>query len=463
MTSRAARTYALYAAAFLGATALSGLWLRATLALPALGGGFTFGNAVHAHSHLAFFGWVTMALCAVIVAAVRDAGAAAALRAGARPAAAMAGGADAGAGPGGERALQLHAHLLGIASALAFAGFLERGYDRFTIGLSTVHVLLWAAFVVAVWPATATLAAVPRRFFRCALLFLLVAGLGAMAPGLVLVRGIQDPWLADAAVKLFLVPFLFGWVLLGAMGAAYQRLGGGGRFATAALVLVAVGTLPSVPLLVGAAPPADWLPLLGRAGTLLVGAGVLAFAGDLLAAAAGRGVGRPVPALLLLAAAGAVVKGGLDLLAATGVSGHLLTSRPLVLAYLHLVLLGIVTPALVGALFPALRARAATALHAAGLALMLAALVALGWPALARLVVGQGVPLVGLHHGALAGGAVSTAALLWLAGAGAAATVRGAAGSLPRPAPRPAERPAGRSRLRPGAGAVAVSGEQQRG
>lgn len=39
-----------YAAAFLGATVLAGVWLRAVLVRPELLAGFTFRNAVHAHS-----------------------------------------------------------------------------------------------------------------------------------------------------------------------------------------------------------------------------------------------------------------------------------------------------------------------------------------------------------------------------------------------------------------------------
>jgi hypothetical protein len=384
--SGVARLYAAYAAAFLVLTLLSGVWLRSVFVVPEAMGGFRFAFALHAHSHVAFFGWTTMALFAV--AALRFLRSRSTL------------------------GYRVHAHLVGIASAAAFVGFLQTGYAPSTIALSTLHVALWLAFALASWTWLDDAAPVERLYWRGALAFLVVAGLGAMTPGIVMARGIADPWIGQITIKLFLTPFTSGWLMLGVMGAAYA-VAERRRFATAAFWLTAAGVMPSVLLHTTAAPPAEWMTLLGRVGTALVGAGTLLFAADLL-----RSPG--IAPLLRLAGAAAAVKGGVEAMVSAGILLDLLGSRQITIAFLHLVLLGIITPALVATALGVEAAPKRTAVYAVGLALMVGSLGVIGWPTLASAAAGLGIHAGLLFRAALAGGAVcALAGVALLAGAGA--------------------------------------------
>jgi hypothetical protein len=371
-----ARLYAVYAAIFLVVTLLSGLWLRTVFVAPEVIGGFRFPFALHAHSHVAFFGWTTMAMFAVIAGRL--------------------------VGNRSTTGLRVHAHLVGVASAAAFVGFLQTGYAASTIALSILHVVLWIAFVFAVWPWLDDFAPLERRFWRGALVFLVIAGLGAMTPGIVMARGIGDLWINQISIKSFLTPFTSGWLLLGVMGAVYAAIERR-RCAGWVFWLMAVGVLPSTLLHTTAAPPAAWMTLLGQFGTALVGLAALLFASDVL-------LSRGAAPLLRVAGAAAAVKGGAEVMVSAGLLMELLASRQVTIAYLHLVLLGLVTPALVATALGVEAAPRRTAAYAAGLALMVGSLGVIGWPALAILVMRVGLDAGVLFKLALAGGALCTVA-----------------------------------------------------
>jgi hypothetical protein len=378
----AVRLYLRWAAVCLAATVLSGVWLRTAFIEPGALAGFAFRNLVHAHSHLAFFGWATPAIFALVV---RTAGV------------------PAGAGAGW---LRLHAHAVGIGSLLAFGGFLAGGYTTSTIALSTVHVGLWVMFAFGMWPRLDGAAELPRRAQRGALAFLALAGLGAMAPGVVMARGIADPLIGQLALQSFLTPFISGWLMLGAMGAAYMALPAR-RLAAPAMLLVAAGTFPSLLLHVTAPHPAAWLTWAGQAGTALVGAGTLLFAADLL-----RGDGAPP--LLRLAGFAGVGKGMLELGAAAGVLLGMVHVHALTVAYLHLVLLALVTPALLcGAMGIASGARR-TVVLGGGLAVMLGAIAVGGLAPAANLFSAVGIEPRAVLLAALTGAAMAAAAVLAL-------------------------------------------------
>jgi hypothetical protein len=239
-------------------------------------------------------------------------------------------------------------------------------------------------------------------------------------------KGITQGWLRELGVELFLTPFICGWLALGVMGAAYGRIGGG-RLSGWALRLTATGVIPAALLFVASAPPRPELLWLGRAGSVLLGLGGLAFAADVLRA------GRRAGALLFLAGAAAALKGALEVAAGLGAGAALLHNRPIGLAYLHLTLLGFITPALLAAAYGRARRDAEGAADAAlprnawappavagalangtGLAVMCGALLGLGWPAVGALLASLGISFNALFTLAFAGGALSALAVLAL-------------------------------------------------
>jgi hypothetical protein len=374
----AAPVYVLYAAAFLVVTLLSGAWLRAAFLWPDVLGSFSFANALHAHSHVAFFGWTSMALFALLTRSA--------------------------AGVHRPGWVRVHAHLVGLASAAAFVGFLRSGYAPHTIAISALHVVLWFWFAVGAWAGLRRLPVMERRFYQAAVAFLVLSGVGAKMPGIVMARGALDPWLNQLAVQSFLTPFASGWLVLGAMGAVYGRIERVGMHRWV-LGLTVTGVVPSTFLHTIAAPPYAAMHHIGRAGTLLLGVAAVLFAWDVLRSR----TTSPVFRLVGIAVLGA---GAAQLIAALALDTAVINNRSLTIAYLHLVLLGVVTPALVATALPRSLSRRVVAFFGGGLAVMLVSLGMLGWvPALgwsAQLGISPGVwyPL------AFTGAAVAAAALL---------------------------------------------------
>ncbi|MHB1072975.1 MAG: hypothetical protein ACYC3Q_09135 [Gemmatimonadaceae bacterium] len=361
---------------------VAGVWMRGMLMGRdwAMGTNFTFDR--HAHSHLAFFGWVTLALMGTIAASLPD------------------------SEPRRAR-LHLLAHAVGIAALAAFASFLHGGYDALSIALSFVHVVLWVVFTLLVWRPRGASGERSRGFFRGALLMLCLAGASTMGPAFVLAARVTDPWVRETTVKLFLGIFIGGWMGLGVMGIGYAFVDRP-RFDRAALGLTLAGAIPAALLHATATPPAPWLGWLGRAGTLLLGAGALLFALDLMRS-------RRIPALLQVVALAALVQGSLQLLAGVGVGATLMRSPPIVIAWLHLVLLGVVTPTLLVGIGLASRAFWAVVALIAGLVVMLLSLVVMGWPALGMAVAAQGVDAMALLRSAFAGGVLAALGILAMA------------------------------------------------
>jgi hypothetical protein len=368
-------TYVLWATSFLVVTLLGGLWLRAAVVHPDLLAGFSYGNLLHAHSHVAFFGWGTMAVFALLVRWGRE---------------------EAGSGW-----IRWHAATVALLSAAAFVGFLRSGYDATTITISVAHVVLWGAFVAGVWESLGRAAPLERRYGRGALVFLAIAGAGAMLPALVMARGVMDPWINRMAIEAFLTPFAGGWFGIAAAGALYAALSRP-RFTWPVLALLCAGVLPSALLHPLAPPPAEWMPVFGRVGVGMIGLASLLLAADLLRE------WRTLQPLLRVAAVAVTLKATAELLAAAGPALPFVGVRPLAIAYLHLVLLGVFTPALLHA---ALRIRGrpwSTGLFSLGLAKMLAALVAMGWAPAMKLAILMGINAVGLLHAALTAGVMLT-------------------------------------------------------
>jgi hypothetical protein len=260
------------------------------------------------------------------------------------------------------------------------------------------------AFVFTVWQALDTASPVPRRFYRAALAFLVVAGAGAMLPGVVMAKGITDPWILQITLQAFLTPFVSGWLMLGAAGAVYHRFVTG-RFGPWVFWLTCAGTLPSAFLHTTAAPPAEWIVWVGRGGVLLLGVAALLFAADVLRGARGG-------ALVRIAGAAVALKGVAEIAVAAGPGLALLSIRSLTIAYLHLVLLALVTPVLMAAALGIEQARIRATSFGGGLALMLAALVVLGWPDALNRLGSAGVGAGDLLWAALAGAALAAGAAM---------------------------------------------------
>lgn len=396
--------YRRYALLLLGITVAVGTYLRAAMAWPQVRVPLASAHVVHAHSHGGFFGWIVLGAAAVILSRLPHHHATS-LR---------------------HRSL---AHLIGAGAILAFVAFALRGYDVVTITISAMHVALWFALGIPLRRALRDHApdAAWSVVMRAALMMLLIAGASTVAPVLTTVLLSPDPWVVQLSVKLFLTAFLTGFVTLFALGVVRGSAEAGiegpqvpGRAAAvvtdrlhrlarapqAGMRLVMIGTLPSALLWVPGTPPLGWLPLLGRTGSLLVGIGILLLALPQAGA-------RLAPALRLASLSAAVI-GTLHVIAGFGAGATLLHSRPLVIAFVHLSLLGLATPALLHGVRARITVRSTVA-YSVGLAVMLLPLVTLGWPAALIRATLAGVRAEALLVTAFAGGAAAALLLASIA------------------------------------------------
>lgn len=374
-----AALYRRYAVALLAVTLFLGVWMRAMLVWPRSAPPIPFQHLVHAHSHVGFFGWLVLGAAAAIMP--REAGAESAV------------------------ALRRIGHALAAASVAALVAFAWQGYGPISIGVSAVHVALWIALVRQLWTLDRVESGA-RPWLRLALVGLCAAGASTLVPGILEARGVESGWVRDLGIELFLDLFIFGWVIAASVGVAYGIVRPD-RSSRAARALFALGVVPSACLYLTAPPDASvvWI---GRAGALLVGTALLLVARDLLA--------RRSAALTTLASVALVLVGALQVLAAAGIGAALVHGRPIVLAFVHLTLLGVATPILLGSAPAPRRAwrGASVALFAGGLALMLGALVAMGWPWLYALAARLGVDVMRLLVLACVGGGCAAAgALAW--------------------------------------------------
>jgi len=323
------------------------MWIWSLLALLAAGasgallrlwmaGGFPSGiqyvNVRHAHSHLMFFAWVTPALMALIAARLP------ALTGRSLPA-----------------GMRWSVGITLVFGMLSFPPFFLWGYELAVIGglrlplsiaISTLNLLAWYAF--ALFYRRAVKAARPSRplkLWNAALLFLMAASLGAWARAVLSAFKINDPFLAAAAVHIFLDLFSNGWAVLGLLGLAYaakpelvRRQSG---WEDPLLLLgLPLSFLLAVPVHL---VPAD-LRTLASAGGLLAAAGLFLHLRVLWPVYKGEfwaGWGAP---LALLA-----VKAGLDAAITLPALASWGEAAGLRILYLHILLLGSVTLALVTA------------------------------------------------------------------------------------------------------------------
>jgi hypothetical protein len=246
--------------------------------------GLQFVNVRHAHSHLMYFGWVTPALMGLIAAWLPQIS--------------------------GRPLSPRFRWVMGatiIAALLAYLAFIQYGYQPAEFGdrrlplsviAATLNMLAWYAYAILYYTATR---GVPRnralRFWDAALIFMMLASLGAWGVAVVSRLGIEDPFWPVALTHMFLDLFSEGWMVLAVLGLAHAALAGdllsvsqkrrsrwGENLIVMGLPLVFLLAMP-----VGLVP--DGLRLIASLGGLLVVAGLLVSVWALWPAAASSWTG----------------------------------------------------------------------------------------------------------------------------------------------------------------------------
>lgn len=358
---------------------LLGLALRFFFVAPF--GGIDFGNAVHAHSHTLYFGWVGLGIFTLAFARL---------------------GAD-------DRGVRAVLGSIALVSAATFLAFLEGGYSLPGIVVSSVALLVWAAAVALFWRRARGREGVDLAFLRAGMAYVVLASLGACARVAILALGVRDPLPGKLAVFAFLHDFAWFFVL--------------GVFALVAWQAPRLGTRLDDRLLrwqLRLTVPFAWLtfPLGvpgGSAGALGLVASVAALA-LLLPAAIGcwnlwqasRGAAPEGATALRWLAFWFGLQALLEAAGALGLAAPAVQSRHLAIAYLHVLLVGFVSGGLALALLAGAGVRAGAAAR---------------WHNLGMAVMGLGLALAG---GGVFGFGGAARPGLWLAALGGAAVVVGA-------------------------------------
>ena len=291
-------------------------------------GGLSLANVRHAHSHLMYFGWATPALALLMLAHLP----------------ALTG------RPLPRRAGWIPVVML-VTGLLAFPLFLAYGYTPAVIGgrrlpLSVMsaglNVLGWYLFAGVYARMTRGVARNgPLVFWDIALVFLVFATFGAWGLALMKPLGVEAVFWQAALTHLFLDLFSEGWFVMALLGLVYAvRDASPGASRPWSLWLIVSG----LPLMfvfgmqVSLVPPG--LALLARGGGLLVATGLLANVWVLWRT---PGAGGPWRLPLALLALKAMMLAGFSLLPQEWWAGH----HGLRILYLHVMLLGFVTPGVV--------------------------------------------------------------------------------------------------------------------
>lgn len=381
---RPSRRFAL-AWLFLLVAAILGVTLRWQFVAPLPGLNYVF--LLHAHSHVAFLGWVGNAF---VVASLRHF-------------------VPAEAAASYDRLwwiLQLG--VVGMTIAFPF-----QGYATVSIAFATLHTGAMTVFAVQLWRRNGASPAA-RPHLRAALGFLLASGLGPLALGPLAAAGMRDSPAYTLAIYFYLHCQYNGWFLFFLQALLLQR-----RQETGTPVTVPAAVRAAHWLVVGCVltyalsalwlQPSPWVLVAAGVGGVaqLIGCGWLLYSVRHPAA-----TGHNLTPLERFAVGCFLLKHALQLLATVPGLAALAHERFVAIAFLHLVFLGVVTPALIawgqaqGWLRTDGRARIGIALFllgaAAGEVLLLAPALAraggfaLALPLPAALLAGAGVTLLGL-------------------------------------------------------------------
>jgi hypothetical protein len=260
MTEQHNRRYVMLAMAAMALAAWTGVLMRFGMVYGFPTWAQNFGAMRHAHSHLMYFGWVTVALFALIWADLPRY-----------------------TGRSLPRGVGVQMMLAICMAFLSFPAFWINGYALTTIGsarlplgsmAATFNGLTWFLFVALYVRATRGLAVRPLavQLWDWALALLLLASLGAVGLVALIFTRVDQPFLQQLFLHQFLDLFAVGWFGMALLGVLWSHVGAAvrGWLPTFSLALFLTPTF-----LLGVSPtllPASlfWVAALANAGAAIL-------------------------------------------------------------------------------------------------------------------------------------------------------------------------------------------------
>jgi hypothetical protein len=284
--------------------------------------GINYSHFLHAHSHTGFLGWVFngfFALAFVLFVPAEQ-----------------------------HRAHRRLFVTLQIAVVGMLISYPLQGYGAVSIAFSTLHMGASAVFAWKLWRFNHA-APAARGHLRLALVFLVVSGLGPLTLGPLAASGLRDTPAYSLAIYFYLHGQYNGWFVFFLQAVLFQEMAScglltDGRAARNALRWLGVGAVLTL------AQSTLWLqpPLWVHAVAAIGGGAQLVGCDWLVRAVRGAGVlfAGPARMLMIFALISLLTKHGLQAVAAAPAFVGLANHRFVVIAFLHLVFLGVVAPAL---------------------------------------------------------------------------------------------------------------------
>lgn len=180
-------------------------------------------NVRHAHSHLMYFGWVTPLLMALVAHRL----------------------------PGGAQRFRGIIVLTFVAALVAYPPFLLNGYEASTVAGTTLPLSVLGAALngIAWWVFAARYRRARRglpptlvlRAWDAAVVFLVLASLGALGRGVVDALEVNDPFWRAAPIHAFLDLFAGGWFVFALLGLMWTERVVRHRWAVVGLGMAVVG------------------------------------------------------------------------------------------------------------------------------------------------------------------------------------------------------------------------------
>lgn len=316
------RTYTSLPVLFFVIAAAIGLFLRWQFLLPTPGIRFTW--FVHAHSHIMFLGWVTNVLYLASIRYLSD--------------------------EDQKKAMRWFVVLQVLVVGMLIA-FPLQGYALYSITFSTLHTLLLAFLIIVFWQRTKTQHNTALAFLRPALVFFLLSTLGPFALGYFMSQGLSTSVWYNFSIYYYLHFQYNGFFTLGILALFFQLLDDYGitytpKLARRMALWLAIACVPAYALSVLFANPGLLFNITGGIAAMMQVGVVIVFTLDIggsvraLQQKTGNGLYRVFFFVWLCW----VVKSVLQLLSAHPEIARLAYElRPIVIAYLHLVLLGTIT------------------------------------------------------------------------------------------------------------------------
>jgi hypothetical protein len=213
-TDRVLKPYLFVALFALALAASTGVLLRFGMIYGMPSWAQNFAAVRHAHSHLMYFGWVTLALMVLIWRDVPTY-----------------------TGKPLPRAVAWQLGATSAAALLSYPAFWQNGYGLTQVGsanlplgsmVSTINGLTWFWFVFLYVRATHRLGArpLPVQLWDWAIMLLLLASLGAAGLVAMVVGHIDNPFLQQLFLHQFLDLFAVGWFNLALLGVLWSHVAG---------------------------------------------------------------------------------------------------------------------------------------------------------------------------------------------------------------------------------------------